>query len=246
MKCMNFLALFLVIVGLLSAPALGQGFDKTFTGNQSSAWHLDENWDPEEVPKFDETVLIPANKTCKVFTGIAHAKSVEVEATAVLGVVNSNTLHLHPTSAAPTGLAIDGKLFFKGSYDPDVPALLILEVSASGGTDTVVFTGSGVITAASGDDPSVYGPARIEDQALVIDPNDPWGFRIDSGLTFKGAWDVPINLDSDGLMLVDGGDTMDIHSPGACKFSSASARNWSATASFASATMTASCCSAID
>ena len=152
---------------LCSASTFGQVNE--FRQTDDEDWHRPTNWSllhvpPDEAPF--EDVLILSGKTCKILTDIAHAKSVEVEATAKLGVENSEELYIHATEAAPTALTIDGTLYFRGTYGtPDVPATLRLAVTAQFQEDVhLVFTGDGVITAAKADDPSPtteYGPAHL-------------------------------------------------------------------------------------
>jgi hypothetical protein len=183
---------------VLAAPP-AHAITNTFTGEQSTAWRDNGNWDLGHWPRYTEDVVIPTGLTCIISTGYADAQSVEVEVDATLGVEEGWTLTIYVPAgpSPPPTMTVNGTVYLKED-EFELPAMIFLDPTVAAGD--ITLTGTGVITAARD---AGYGAA-----ILTTSPTLPGCMIIDADLTLKGTMTIRGPLANNGEILVDGPDLM--------------------------------------
>jgi hypothetical protein len=158
----------------------------TFTGQQGTNWHVQGNWSLGHYPTSSEDVVIPTGLTCIISSASAAALTVDVEASAVLGVDDGETLTIYGADSLGTvdSLTVDGTLYLR--QDPlDAPGTLLFYILADGiDTITVGSTGGGI---------TLYGCGTL----IVDGQNAGMSF---SNITFVSCGTIEV---TDGLMEID-------------------------------------------
>ena len=183
MKSTTYILLSLLLVGfMMTAPVYGQN---TFTGAQSTAWHDDENW-TGLIPIITDDVLIPQSLTCIVSGSVdAVAKSIEVEATAVLQIQDALTLQIRtPNGISTPALTVDGQLNF------DENGVLQLEDDATG-DDIARIAGSGSLNSTDAFFATGSGANAVD--RMYVGQN----------ISVYGGWTITIDVENDGLFESD-------------------------------------------
>lgn len=173
----------------------------TYTFQPSDGvWRDMDNWDPQGIPTYGDTAVIPSGKTCRVQTSNEAVKILDVQGT--LGLVGY-ALGLGDVSS-PTTSTIDGTLYLESNGDLEV-------------MDLVTIDGEGVITASKADDEDRAGiischctPAEFGCTARGK------GIVISQDVILEGSITITAGLTLDGIARVDySGDVMNLGAFGA-------------------------------
>lgn len=193
----------LVIIATIGISAATAQTTNTFEPvGGSTDWHTEANWSEGHSPTFAEDAVIPTNETCIISGADGVANTVEVESGATLGVEDGHSLTVDGADihGELNSVRVVGTLYFKEDAQQN-PAELLFNPSVSGLIYTI--SGGGTVTAASA---SGYGAGRIA-KAVVQGIT----LQIASGATVKGELEFDsLVIDNDGLILVDGSDTLTI------------------------------------
>ncbi len=202
MKQMRVLTILTVVAALAIPVASAQTLNIFTPQPASTAWNATANWSLNVIPNFGHDVLIESGDTCIILLADGVANTIEIESGATLGVTDGKSLTVDSANAAGSidSVLVAGELFLRED-DEQNPGELLFK-SGAGGLKFLI-TGGGLVTAASATED---GPGRI-----ARDGASATTVQITSGTTIKGELEFNnLIIDNDGLILVDGSDTLTI------------------------------------